>query len=154
MHQQPTNILFPIINKAHGGGTLAGVIGLLHTSPTKLSAEIAWVVVFPRFQRMYVTINAVGILLRYFLELPSAPQWPRLGFRCMQWTAHAANWALRVAAERMGFKGEGVLRWTYRLPVYLMCMLDKWLRQEQIASVKSTKEHEGGRAGGVAAGYR
>jgi len=117
MRQQPTNILFAIIDKAHGGGTLAGVIGLLHTSTTNLSAEIAWVLVFPAFQRTYVTTNAVGLLLRYCLELPSAPQQrPGLGLRRVQWTTHLANRASRMTAQRMGFKEEGVLRWTWVLP--------------------------------------
>jgi RimJ/RimL family protein N-acetyltransferase len=118
MRQQPTSILFAIIDKARGGGAgaLAGVIGLLHTSATNLSAEMAWVLVFPAFQRTYVTTNAVGLLLRYCLELPGAPQRPGLGLRRVQWTAHTANSASLAAAQRMGFKEEGVLRWTRVLP--------------------------------------
>jgi RimJ/RimL family protein N-acetyltransferase len=123
MRQQPTNILFAVIDKAHDGGALAGVIGLLHTSATNLSAEIAWVLVFPAFQRTYVTTNAVGLLLRYCLELPNAaPQQPErerpvgLGFRRVQWTTHLGNRASRMTAQRMGFKEEGVLRWTWVLP--------------------------------------
>jgi len=116
IRQRPTNILFAIIDKAHSGGAFAGVIGLLNTSPTNLSAEIAWVLVFPEFQRTYVTTNAVGLLLRYCLELPSAPQRPGLGFRRVQWTTHMANRASLVTAQRMGFKEEGVQRWTWVLP--------------------------------------
>jgi RimJ/RimL family protein N-acetyltransferase len=114
--QQPTNILFAIIDKAHGGGALAGVIGLLNTSPKNLSIGIGYVIVFPAFQRTYVTTNAVGLLLRYYLELPSVPHRPGLGFRRVQWQAHMANRASQVTAQRMGFKEEGVLRWTWVLP--------------------------------------
>ena len=52
--------------------------------------------------------NAVGLLLCYCLELPSAPQRPELGFRRAQWMAHAA--------QRMGFKEEGIPRWMWVLP--------------------------------------
>ena len=85
----------------------------MHTSPANLSGEIWWVVVFPAFQRTYVTTNAIGLLLRYCLELPSAPQWPGLGFRRVQWTAHTANPVSQAAAQRMGFEEEGVLHWTW-----------------------------------------
>jgi RimJ/RimL family protein N-acetyltransferase len=115
VRRQPTNILFAIIDKARDDA-LAGVIGLFFTSPENLSVEIGWVLVFPEFQRTYVTTNAVGLLLRYCLELPSASHRPGLGFRRVQWTAHAANRASQGAAQRMGFKEEGVLRWTWVIP--------------------------------------
>jgi RimJ/RimL family protein N-acetyltransferase len=82
--QQPTWILFAIINKVHGGGTFVGMIGVIHTSLAHLSAEIGWVIVFPEFQHMYVMSNVISILLRYCLELPSNPQWPELGLQCVQ----------------------------------------------------------------------
>jgi len=65
-----------MIDKTRGGGALAGVIGLFFMSPENLSVEIGWVLVFPTFQRTYATTNAIGLLLRYCLELPSAPQRP------------------------------------------------------------------------------
>ena len=115
VRRDPTWILFAIIDKTHGdgGGALAGVIGLVHASPANLSAEVAWVLVFPAFQRTYVASNAIGLLLRYCLELPSDRQRPGLGFRRVQWTAHTANRASQAAAKRMGFKEEGVLRWSW-----------------------------------------
>ncbi|KAH9976523.1 acyl-CoA N-acyltransferase [Russula compacta] len=108
----PTSVCFAIIDKARGGAH-AGVIGVVNASPLQLSVEIAWVVVFPAFQRTYVTTNAVGLLLNYCLELPSAPERPGLGFRRAQWTAHVENERSRVAAKRMGFKEEAVMRWIY-----------------------------------------
>ncbi|KAI0298213.1 hypothetical protein BC826DRAFT_119893 [Russula brevipes] len=45
MRRDPTWILFTIIDKARGG-VHAGLIGLINASPEKLSAEIAWAVVF------------------------------------------------------------------------------------------------------------
>jgi len=116
VRRDPTWILFAIIDKARGGGTYVGIIGLIRASPANLSAEIAWTIVFPEFQRTYVTSNAVGILLQYCLELPSNPHRPGLGLRRVQWTAHTDNRPSHAAAERMGFKEEGVLRWAYVIP--------------------------------------
>jgi len=115
VRRQPTWILFAIIDKARRG-TFVGTIGLIRTSSANLSAEIGWAVVFPEFQRTYVTSNAIGILLQYCLELPSNPQRPGLGLRRVQWTAHTDNRPSHAAAKRMGFKEEGVLRWSYVIP--------------------------------------
>src|SRR6267142_4369588 len=104
VRRQPTNILLAIIDKTRGGGALAGVIELFFMSPENLSVEIGWVLVFPTFQRTYATTNAIGLLLRYCLELPSAPQRPWMGLLRVQWAAHTANWASQAAAQRMGFK--------------------------------------------------
>ncbi|KAN0132206.1 Acyl-CoA N-acyltransferase [Lactarius tabidus] len=111
-----TWILFAIIDKARGDA-LAGVIGLLDASVYNLSVEIGWVVAFPAFQRTYVTSNAVGILLRYALELPD-PDTGRggLGFRRVQWSAHAANEPSHAVARRMGMKEECVVRWALVMP--------------------------------------
>jgi len=119
VRRNPSWILFAIIDKARGGA-MAGVIGLINASAENLSAEIAWLLVFPAFQRTYITSNAVGIMLRYALELPSPDpvhggRGRGLGFRRVQWTAHTANKPSRVVAARMGLKEEGVLRWTWVL---------------------------------------
>ena len=116
MRRQPTNILFAIIDKTRGSGALAGVIGLFFMSAENLSVEVGWDLVFPAFRRTYVTNNAIGLLVRYCLELPSTAQRTGLGLRRVQWTAHTANQASQTAAQRMGFKEEGVLRWTWVLP--------------------------------------
>jgi RimJ/RimL family protein N-acetyltransferase len=115
--RNPTWILFAIIDKARGGA-LAGVIGLLDASAHNLSVEIGWVVVFPAFQRTYVTSNAAGILLRYALELPDPETAGRggLGFRRVQWSAHAANQPSQAVARRMGMKEECVVRWAQVMP--------------------------------------
>ncbi|KAH9954578.1 acyl-CoA N-acyltransferase [Russula dissimulans] len=115
VRRDPTWILFAIIDKARED-KLAGLIGLMNTSPANLSAEIGWILVFPAFQRTYVTSNAIGLVLHYCLELPSGPQRPGLGFRRVQWTTHTDNEASRRAAKRMGFREEGELRWSWVLP--------------------------------------
>ncbi|KAH9177518.1 hypothetical protein EDB89DRAFT_1933047 [Lactarius sanguifluus] len=92
VRRNPNFIFFAIIDKGRGG-TLAGVIGLINTEP------IGFVTIFPAYQRTYVTSNAVGILLRYCLELPTAPR------PCPSYNA----------AVRMGFRYEGTLRWHWVL---------------------------------------
>ncbi|KAJ7696537.1 hypothetical protein B0H17DRAFT_1158636 [Mycena rosella] len=106
----PEAILFAVIDKTKGEqGALAGVIGLTSVSTLNLSAEIACVVCLPAFQRTFVNSNAVGLVLKYCLDLPADGG---LGFRRVQWTANAANAVSVRAAERMGMKREGTLRWT------------------------------------------
>jgi RimJ/RimL family protein N-acetyltransferase len=56
-----------------------------------------------------VTTNAVGLLLNYLLEAP-------LSLRRVTWLANARNERSVKAAERMGFRLEGVMRWHRILP--------------------------------------
>ena len=117
LRRDPMSILFAVIDKARGNA-FAGVIALLNTFPMNLNTELGWLVIFPEFRRSYVTSNAIGLLLNYSLELPDPrPGRARgLGFRRVQWTSHAANMPSLAAAKRMGFKKEGVMRWTWVLP--------------------------------------
>ncbi|KAJ7773269.1 acyl-CoA N-acyltransferase [Mycena metata] len=110
----PASILFAVIDKTKGEqGAFAGIIGLCNTSPQNLTTEIGGVVCFPEFQRTFVNTNAIGILLRYCLNLPKEGG---LGFRRVQWAASPVNTASVRAAERMGMKVEGTLRWLWVLP--------------------------------------
>ena len=62
--------------------------------------------------------HACGLLLNYALTPPStSPSEPSgLGLRRTQWFANALNAPSRRAAERLGFKFEGILRWHRILP--------------------------------------
>lgn len=122
VRQSPANVYFAIIDKTepdaahpHWGGSLAGVVGLFYSSEANLCAEIAYLAVLPRFQRTHVASNAVGILMRYCLELPTASP-PGLGLRRVQWCAHTKNLPSAKLAERMGFKREAWIRWLSVLP--------------------------------------
>ncbi|KAI0043764.1 acyl-CoA N-acyltransferase [Auriscalpium vulgare] len=108
----PGWVLLAIVDKP--SGAFAGVIGLIKTSAPQLTTEIGWVIVFPAFQRTYVASNAVGVLLRYCLELPTAEP-PGLGLRRVIWTANPFNTQSARTAQRMGFKLEGTLRWSWVL---------------------------------------
>ncbi|KAL5522949.1 hypothetical protein ACEPAF_1216 [Sanghuangporus sanghuang] len=110
------NILFAIFDKTGSDGSprFAGIIGLLWASVVNQYTEIRFVIVLPEFQRTHVTTNAVGLLLHYCLELPNSTKskyGPGLGLRRVQWQAHGDNAASLGAAERMGFRREGLLRW-------------------------------------------
>lgn len=121
VRSDPEALLLAIIDKtttkiddSTTGGSLAGVIGLIHTSEQNLSTEIGPVIVAPKFQGTHVSSHAIGLLLRYCFELPSSGG---LGFRRVQWTSNPANVASIRAAEKMGFVVEGILRWTWVLPI-------------------------------------
>jgi RimJ/RimL family protein N-acetyltransferase len=108
-------ILFVIIDKTRTDefhvdkdGAFAGTIGLLNTSVEHLSTEFGFVVIFPAFQRTHVTSNAIGLLMRYTLDLPNEGG---LGLRRVVWQANAPNNASVRAAERMGFRKEALMRW-------------------------------------------
>ena len=114
VRRDPGNVALAIIDRtrpdpAHPerGGTYAGIVGLYYTSSANLFTEIAFLVVFPPFQRTHVARNTVGILLRFCLELPSASP-PGLGLRRVQWRAHEKNAPSIALAERMGFTNEGI----------------------------------------------
>ncbi|KAG6907055.1 hypothetical protein DXG01_010741 [Tephrocybe rancida] len=113
-------VLFAIYDKTKApetgdaDGAIAGVIGLCDASAVNLHAEIAFVMISPKFQRTHVTTNATGLLMHWVLDLPSEGG---LGLRRMVWKASPLNAASIKAAERMGFTKEGILRWHWVLPV-------------------------------------
>jgi RimJ/RimL family protein N-acetyltransferase len=93
-------------------GALAGTIGIIHGDAPNLRAEIGAVIVLPAFQGTHVARNAIGLLLRYCLDLPGAPS-PGLGLRRVEWLAHPDNAASAGVATKMGFVEEGLMRWTW-----------------------------------------
>ena len=91
---------------------MAGVIGLIGASSQNLSAEIAWVLVFPAFQRSYVTSQ--------FSALSSSPHLnPGVAdAKASAFGACNGRRTLRISAtaKRMGLKEEALLRWTMVSP--------------------------------------
>ncbi|RDB19511.1 hypothetical protein Hypma_013478 [Hypsizygus marmoreus] len=118
IHPNPECVLFAVYDKSKTpetgvpDGTIAGAIGYCNSSAVNLVAEIAFVLISPQFQRTHVTSNAIGLLLHYALDLPSEGG---LGLRRVVWQASPMNGPSIGAAERMGFKKEGLLRWHYVL---------------------------------------
>lgn len=126
VRRNQNNVIFAIIDKTKpdqfadqppefGGGSLAGMLGLFHSSAPNLMSEIAYIAILPPFQRTHVTTNAVGLLMRYCLELPSSPT-PGLGLRRVEWRAHSRNISSATTAARMGFRREGIMRWHVLVP--------------------------------------
>jgi RimJ/RimL family protein N-acetyltransferase len=91
---------------------LAGTIGFMNTLPAHLSTEFGCVITLPRFQRTHVTANAVGLLLHLALDVPAEGGF---GLRRVAWQTNALNTISMRAAERLGFRHEGVLRWDHIL---------------------------------------
>ncbi|RDB21746.1 hypothetical protein Hypma_010904 [Hypsizygus marmoreus] len=118
IHPNPESVLFAVYDKTKApetgvpDGAIAGAIGYWGTSAVNLVTEISFVLISPQFQRTHVTSNAIGLLLHYALDLPSEGG---LGLRRVSWQVSPLNGASIRAAERMGFKKEGILRWHYVL---------------------------------------
>ncbi|KAG1728591.1 GNAT family acetyltransferase [Suillus paluster] len=114
VHPDPGMVLFAIIDKtkpssvADEEGELAGIMSYMNSSSVNLCTEIGYIVILPPFQRTHVNSNAVGLLLQYALELPSHGG---LGLRRVQWQCSSMNAPSIRAAERLGFKKEGVMKW-------------------------------------------
>ncbi|GLB42674.1 putative acetyltransferase (GNAT) domain containing protein [Lyophyllum shimeji] len=119
IHAEQSCMLFAVYDKTKASetgkadGALAGAIGFCNASASNLAAEIAFVLISPKFQRTHVTSNAIGLLLHYALDLPEAGG---LALRRVVWQASPLNEPSLKAAERMGFKREGYLRWVYVMP--------------------------------------
>jgi RimJ/RimL family protein N-acetyltransferase len=111
--QSSTDCLYAIFDKTiepRSGEACTGfaeIISLSATNPTHASTEIGMMVI-PHFQRTHVATNAVGLLLLWLLDPPSAGG---LGLRRVEWRAHAENVRSRDFAARVGFVYEGIARW-------------------------------------------
>ncbi|KAK4544000.1 hypothetical protein LTR36_004774 [Oleoguttula mirabilis] len=109
----PEDCLFAVFDKVTAAGSedpsksYAGLMSLTHTNPENAVTEIG-VIVFPAFQRTHVGTNAIGLLLMWTLDRPSAGG---LGLRRVEWQTHTENAASRRTALRMGFEFEGIARW-------------------------------------------
>lgn len=118
---------------------MAGTIGFLNAEPARFSVEIGHLMTFPAFQRTHVTSNAIGLLtlLCLFPEATATPpvlralkggvngEWISpdregnerddiahgLGLRRVQYQANVKNAGSIRAAERFGYKIEGIARW-------------------------------------------
>ncbi|KAJ7722902.1 acyl-CoA N-acyltransferase [Mycena maculata] len=110
----PGIALFAVIDQT--SAELAGTIGLFSTSALHPNSEIGFImfiITLPRFQRTHVASNAAGLLLHFLLDAPAAGG---LGLRRVAWKANTQNTQSVRAAERLGFRKEGVLRWDRVLP--------------------------------------
>ncbi|KAG8906504.1 hypothetical protein FRB99_006724, partial [Tulasnella sp. 403] len=126
MRSDPGTLLFAIIDRTspspkaypEQGGAFAGVMAYLNTFPANLATEIGHIMILPKWQRTFLTTNAVGLMIMHALEVPrdSAPGTGQWGLRRVQWQANELNAPSRRLAKRMGFRMEGVFRWQWTLP--------------------------------------
>ncbi|KDN42753.1 hypothetical protein RSAG8_06507, partial [Rhizoctonia solani AG-8 WAC10335] len=121
IRSDPTWCVFAALDKSKLGPdqvetahALVGTIGYLRASPELASVEIGYVIILPAYQRTFASTHAIGLLLDYALKKPSDGG---LGLRRAQWHAHADNAASIRAAQRMGLKLEGILRWERTVPI-------------------------------------
>jgi RimJ/RimL family protein N-acetyltransferase len=117
INASPEDCLYAIFDKVTAAGkeddnNYAGTIALSATNPVNAVTEIG-VLIFPEFQRTHVATNAIGLMLLWTLDPPSAGG---LGLRRVEWKTHAENTASRRAALRIGFEFEGILRWQRVFP--------------------------------------
>ncbi|EJD42273.1 hypothetical protein AURDEDRAFT_186068 [Auricularia subglabra TFB-10046 SS5] len=100
---EPTARLFAVFSATTSPPSPAGLIGLLHADAVNECAELGFVYVLPEWQRTHVLTNAAGLLIRYCMD--------DLKLRRLSWRSSTENPASIRAAERLGFKLEGITRW-------------------------------------------
>ncbi|KAJ2924862.1 hypothetical protein H1R20_g12221, partial [Candolleomyces eurysporus] len=116
----PKALVLTIIDRTKGNDgenieeSIAGMIGYVNCAPQNLSLEIGPLIILSRAQRTFVSSNAIGLVLKYALDLPKDGG---NGYRRVTWTANPNNQASVRAAERMGLKIEGEMRWTWVMPL-------------------------------------
>ncbi|CZR52671.1 related to GNAT family acetyltransferase [Phialocephala subalpina] len=114
----PEECLYAIVDKVavpeeeKSNGRYAGIMSLTVKNPVNAVIDMG-AIIFPAFQHTHVATNAIGVLLLYTLDPPSAGG---LGLRRVEWKCHAENVASRKAALRMGFELEGIARWERVFP--------------------------------------
>ncbi|KIW23283.1 uncharacterized protein PV07_11494 [Cladophialophora immunda] len=142
IRSSPADCLFAVMDKAATPGAgdtsakFAGVVSLFATNPVNAVTEVG-VMIFPAFQRTHVATNAIGLLLFWTLDPPSAGG---LGLRRVVWQTHAGNAVSRKTASRIGFEFEGIARWDRVFPHGKVA-----LSAEALRTRNGTQEEQPGR---------
>ncbi|KAJ9654088.1 hypothetical protein H2198_006827 [Neophaeococcomyces mojaviensis] len=89
-------------------GTFAGTTGLINASVENSTVEIGHVMLLPQFHRTFVNTHATAVLLKHLLDPISTGD---LEMRRVQWQANSMNKPSIAAAQRLGMKLEGIIRW-------------------------------------------
>lgn len=88
--------------KDNSSQSIIGFITLMRIDPTNRVVEVGNIMFSPQMQRTRGATEAHFLLARYVFE--------SLGYRRYEWKCNALNTPSRQAAERLGFKHEGVFR--------------------------------------------
>ena len=83
-------------------GRVSGWLSLMDINPQDAAIELGNIWFGPGLRRTRAATEAMACLLRYAAE--------ELGYRRLVWKCHSLNAASIRAAERLGFRAEGVLR--------------------------------------------
>ncbi|KAL8287385.1 hypothetical protein RQP46_003837 [Phenoliferia psychrophenolica] len=125
--------LLPFSSPPTAPHRLAGLIGVLDTSPSSRTTEIGPVIIFPEFQRTHVMTHSVALVLGWAFD--------DLKLRRVQWFTNERNEASIKAAERMGLKLEARLRWE-------KVLLAESLEGEEVPEWAREQEEKAGRGRG------
>jgi RimJ/RimL family protein N-acetyltransferase len=93
--------LFHAIVEAESGAAL-GVAAYLRIAPEHGAIEVGHIHLSPRLQRRPAASEAMYLMMRRAFD--------ELGYRRYEWKCDALNAASRAAAERLGFRYEGLFR--------------------------------------------
>jgi RimJ/RimL family protein N-acetyltransferase len=91
-------LFFAIVPRSHG--TAQGVAALLRIKPEHGAIEVGHIWFGPALRRTAAATEAIYLLARHALD--------ELGYRRLEWKCDALNARSRSAAERLGFRFEGV----------------------------------------------
>ena len=92
-------LFFTIVDRA--SGLAAGLASYLRIEPANGSIEVGHLQFSPRLQRTTAATEALYLLMKQVFDL---------GYRRCEWKCDALNAASRRAAERLGFRFEGIFR--------------------------------------------
>ena len=93
-------ITYAVIDSASGNA--AGVASYLNINPAAGSIEVGGIAYTPALQRKPAGTEAMYLMMRRALE--------ELGYRRYEWKCNALNAPSRAAAQRYGFRFEGIFR--------------------------------------------
>ncbi|MDM2942112.1 GNAT family N-acetyltransferase [Citrobacter sp. Cm038] len=91
---------YAVIDKA--SGKPSGTVALMRIDPANGVIEVGYVTYSPRMKRTRISTEVMALLLRYVFE--------ELRYRRLEWKCDSLNAPSRAAAERFGFRFEGIFR--------------------------------------------
>lgn len=99
--------------------TFAGMTGLINASIENSCVELGHIMVLPKFHRTFVHSIASCLLLKHLLDPTTDGD---LHLRRVQWQAFSINQPSILAAQRLGFTLEGIIRWQRVIPNHKECI--------------------------------
>ena len=96
----PDPLCHAIIERATGGA--AGMASFMRIDPAMGTIEVGSIAYSPRLQRSRAATEAMYLMMRRAFD--------ELGYRRYEWKCDALNEPSRKAAERLGFRFEGIFR--------------------------------------------